>query len=209
MLDTWKKKYMTNLDSTLKSRDITLPTKVHLVKAMVFPLVMYRCESWTIKKNESWRIDAFELWYWRRLLRVHWTARRPNKWILKGINPEYSLEGQTPILWPPVRRAYSWPHVKSWLIRKDTDARKDWRKEEKGMTENKIVGWHHWLNGNEFEQAPWDCERQGHLACCSPWGCKEADTAEQLSNKKTMTLGIYHNAQDIVGIKCKFVEWIN
>ena len=84
---------MTNLDSILKSRDITLPTKVPLVKVMVFPVVMYECESWTIKKIECRRIDSFELWYWRRLLRVPWTARRSNQFILKEISPEYSLEG--------------------------------------------------------------------------------------------------------------------
>ena len=84
---------MTNLDSILKSRDITLPTKIHLIKAMVFPVVMYGCESWTMKKAERWRIDAFELWYWRRLLRVPWIARRSNQSILKEISPEYSLEG--------------------------------------------------------------------------------------------------------------------
>ena len=88
-----ERKVMTNLDSILKSRDITLPTKVCLVKAMVFPVVMYRCESWNIKKSECRRIDAFELWYWRRLLRVRWTARRPNQSILKEISLEYSLEG--------------------------------------------------------------------------------------------------------------------
>ena len=88
-----ERKVMTNLDSIFKSRDITLPTKVHLVKAMVFPAVMYRCESWTVKKAEHWRIDAFELWCWRRLLRVPWTARRSNQSILKEISPEYSLEG--------------------------------------------------------------------------------------------------------------------
>ena len=87
------RKVMTNLDSILKSRDITLSTKVHLVKAMVFPLVMYGCESWTIKKAEHQKIDAFELWCWRRLLRVPWTARRSNQSILKEISPEYSLEG--------------------------------------------------------------------------------------------------------------------
>ena len=86
------RKVMTSLDSVLKSRDFTLPTKVHLVKAMVFPVVMYGCESWTIKKAEHQRIDAFELWYWRRLLRVPWTARRSNQSILKEISPEYSLE---------------------------------------------------------------------------------------------------------------------
>ena len=87
------RKAMTNLDSMLKSRDITLPAKVHLVKAMVFPVVMYGCESWTIKKADYQRIDAFELWCWRRLLRVPWTARRSNQFILKEISPEYSLEG--------------------------------------------------------------------------------------------------------------------
>ena len=87
------RKGMTNLDSILKSRDITLPTKVHLLKAMVFPVVLYGCESWTIKKAECQRIDAFELWCWRRLLRVPWIARRSNQSILKEINPEYSLEG--------------------------------------------------------------------------------------------------------------------
>ena len=88
-----ERKVMTNLDSILKSRDITLPTKVHLVKAMVFPVVMYGCESWNIKKGEQRRIDAFELWGWRRLLRVPWTARRSNQSILKEISPEYSLKG--------------------------------------------------------------------------------------------------------------------
>ena len=87
------RKIMTNLDSILKSRDITLPTKVHLVKAMVFPVVMYGCESWTVKKAEHQRIDAFELWYWRRLLRVPWTARRFNQSILKEMTPGWSLEG--------------------------------------------------------------------------------------------------------------------
>ena len=100
------RKVMTNLDSILKSRDITLPTKVHLVKPMVFPVVMYGCESWTIKKAEHQRIDAFELWCWRRLLRVPWTARRSNQSILKEISPEYSLgglicEAEALILWLP------------------------------------------------------------------------------------------------------------
>ena len=94
------RKAMINLDSILKRKDITLPTKVCLVKAMVFPVVMYRCESWTIKKAEHQRIDAFEPWCWRRLLRVPWTARRSNQSILKETRPEYSLEG-TPIVWPP------------------------------------------------------------------------------------------------------------
>ena len=95
---------MTNLDSIFKSRDITLPTKVRIVKAMVFPLVMYGCESWTIKKAECGRIDGFELWCWRRLLRVPWTARRSNQSILEELTPEYSIgrtEAAAPILWPP------------------------------------------------------------------------------------------------------------
>ena len=101
------RKSMTNLESVLKSRDITLPTKVHLIKAMVFPVVMYGRESWTINKTEHRRIYALELWCWRRLLRVPWTARRTNQSILKEISPEYSLEGlmleaETPILWPPM-----------------------------------------------------------------------------------------------------------
>ena len=100
------RKVMTNLDSIFKSRDITLPTKVHLVKAMVFPVVMYGCETWTVKKAEHRRIDAFELWCWRRLLRVPWTARSSNQSIIKEISTECSLKGldaeaETPVLWPP------------------------------------------------------------------------------------------------------------
>ena len=137
------RKIMTNLDSILKSRDINLPTKIRLVKAMVFPVVMYGYESWTIKKAEHRRIDAFELWCWRRLLRVPWTARRSNQSILKEISPEYSLEGLILTL--------SFSNVKTWLIWKDPDAGKDWRWEEKGTTEDEMVGWHHRLNGHEFE----------------------------------------------------------
>ena len=143
------RKVMTKLDSILKSRDITWPTKVRLVKAMVFPVVVCECESWTIKKAEGGRIDAFELWCWKRLLRVPWTARRSNQSILKEISPEYSLdywtdvEAETPVLWPP--------DVKSWLIWKDPDAGKDWRWEEKRITEDEMVGWHHQLNRHDFE----------------------------------------------------------
>ena len=111
---------MTNLDSILKSRDITLPTKIHLVKAIFFSIVMYGCESWTIKKTEHQRIDAFELRSWKRLLRVPWTARRSNQSILKKINPEYSLEGL--MLKPQILRP---PDAKSQLIGKDPDARKN------------------------------------------------------------------------------------
>ena len=165
------RKVMTNLDSILKSRDITLPTKVCLVKAMIFPVVMYGCESWTVKKAEHQRIDAFELWCWRRLLRVPWTARRCNQSILKEISPDCSLEGlmlklETPILWPP--------DAKNWLISKDPDDGKDCRWEEKGKTEDEMVGWHHQLNGHEFEWTPGVGDGQGGLACCSPWGRKES-----------------------------------
>ena len=156
------RKAMTNLDSILKSRDITLLTKICIVKAMVFPVVMYGWESWTIKKAKHQRIDAFELWCWRRLLRVPWTARRSNQSILKKINPEYSLidaEAEALILWPS--------DAKSQLLRKDSNAGKDWRQEEKGMTENEMVGWHCWLP--EFEQPLGDNEGQRSLACCSPW----------------------------------------
>ena len=122
------RKAMTNLDSILKSRDITLPTKVHTVKAMVFPVVVYRCDSWTIKKAECQRTDTFEL-CWRRLLRVPWAARRSNQSILKEINQYWIFIGRTdaeakaPILWPP--------YVKNWLTGKDSDVGKDWRQEEK------------------------------------------------------------------------------
>ena len=126
MLTPWKK-VMTNLDSILKSRDITLPTNVYLVKAIIFPVVMYGCESWTIKKAEHQRVDAFELWCWRRLLRVPWTARRSSQSILKEISLNIGrtdVEAETPILWPP--------DAKNWLIWKDSDAGKDWRWEVKG-----------------------------------------------------------------------------
>ena len=170
---------MTNLDSIFKSRDITLPTKVHLVKAMVFPVVMYGCESWTVKKAEHQRIDAFELWCWRRLLWVPWTARRSNQSILKEISQPWvffgrnDAEAETPVLWPP--------HAKSWLIGKDSDAGRDWGQEEKGTTEDEMAGWHHWLDGCESQWTPGVGDGQGGLACCDSWGCKESDTTERLN----------------------------
>ena len=133
-----RRKVMTNLDSILKSRDITLPIKVHLVKAMVFPVVMYGCQSWTIKKAERRRIDAFELWCWRRLLEVLWTARRSNQPILKEISHEHSLEGlmlKLSILWPR--------DAKSKLIGKDPDAGKDSRQKEKRAAQDEMVREHH------------------------------------------------------------------
>ena len=171
-------KVIINLDSILKSRDITLSAKVCLVKAMVFPVVMYGCECWTIKKAECRRIDAFELWCWRILLRVPWTARRSNQSILKEISPGCSLERlmlklKLPIFWPS--------DAKSWLIWKDTDVWKDWRQEEKGTTEDEMVRWHHRLNGHEFERAPGVSDGQGGLACCGSRGRKELDKTEPLT----------------------------
>jgi len=168
---------MTNLDSILKTRDIILPPKVCLVKAMVSSVVMYGCEKWTSKKTECWRIDAFELWCWRRLLSLLDYKE------IKPVNPKGNqswifiartdAEAEAPILWPP--------DAKNWLIGKDPDAGKDWRQEEKGMTEGEMVGWHHRLNGREFEQA-WEVgDGQGSLACCTPWGCKELDMTEWMN----------------------------
>ena len=142
---------------------------------MVFPVVMYGCESWTVKKAEHWRIDAFELWWWRRLLRVPWTARRSNQSTLKEFSPEYSLER----LMQKVKLQYFGHLMQSWLIGKDSDAGRDWGQEEKGPTEE-MAGWHHWLDGLESGWTPGVGDRQGGLACCDSWGCKESDTTEQL-----------------------------
>ena len=134
--------------------------------------------SWTIKKAEHQRIDAFELWCWRRLLRVPLDYKETQPVHPKG-NQSWifiwrtGVEAETPILWPP--------DMNNWLIGKDHDAGKDWRQEEKGMTEDETVEWHHKLNGHEFERALGVGDGQGGLACCSPWGRKESDTTEQLS----------------------------
>ena len=142
-----ERKVITNWDSILKSRDITLPTKIHLVTAMVFPVVMYGCESWTVKKAEHRRINAFELWCWRRPWEslglqgdqpVH--PKGNQSWIFIG---RTYAKAETPILWSP--------DLKNWLIWKDPDTGKDWGWEEKGTTEDEMVGWHHQLNGHEFE----------------------------------------------------------
>ena len=168
---------MTNLDSILKSRDVTLPTKVHLVKAMVFPVVLYGCESWILNKAECRRIDAFELWSWEDSWEslgqqgnqpVHLTGNQ--SWIFIG---RTDSEVETPILWPP--------DAKNRLIGKDSDAEKDWRQEEKGPTEEKMVEWHHWLDGHELEQALGVSDGQWSLVYCSPWGCKVLDTTECLN----------------------------
>ena len=161
---------MTHLDNILKGRDITLPTKVHLVKAKVFPVVTYGCESWAIKKAERRRIDAFELWCWRRLLRIPSTGRRSNQSSLKEISTDYSLEG----LLLKLKLQYF-----GHLMRR-TDSL------EKTLVLGKIEGRrrrgrqrHHRFNGHEFEQAPGVGDGQGSLACCGPWGCKESDKTEQ------------------------------
>ena len=166
---------MTNLDSILKSRVIALPTKVCTVKTTVFPVVVYGYDSWAIKKAERQRIDVFELWYWRRLLRVSKEIKPVNpkghqSWIFIG---RTDAEAEAPTLWPPI--------AKNWLIGKDPNTGKDWRQEEKGTTEDEMAGWHHQLDGQELEQAPGVVNGQGGLACFSPWGCKESDTTEQLN----------------------------
>jgi len=139
---------MTNLDSIFKSRDITLPTKVRLVKAIAFPVVMYGCESWTVKKAESRRIDAFELWCWRRLLRLPWTAKRSNQSILKEISPGCSLEG----LMLKLKLQY-FGHLMQSVdsLEKTLMLGGDWGQEEKGMTDDEMAGWHHRLDEREFE----------------------------------------------------------
>ena len=162
------RKTMTNLDSILKSRDITLPTKIHLIKAMVFPVVMYGCESWDYK--ESWMPKNWCFW----TVVLEKTLESPldckeiqavypkgnESWIFIG---RTDAKAETPILWPP--------DAKNWLIGKDPDAGKDWRQEEKGMTEDEMVGWHHRLDGPKFEQALGVGHGQGSLTYCSPWGC--------------------------------------
>ena len=137
-----------------------MPTKVRLVKAMVLPVVMYVCENWTLKKAECQRTDVFELWCWIRHLRVTRTTRNSDKSILKEISPEHSLKG----LILKLKLQYFGHLMWSLLIRKDPDDGKDWKQEEKGMRENEMVGWHHRLNGQEFQQSLGVCEEQRSLA---------------------------------------------
>ena len=163
---------MTNLDSILKSRDITLPTKVPLVKAILFPVVMY---MWVLDHKESWAPKNWCFWTvvlaktlespldCKEIQPVH--PKGDQSWVFTGRN---DVEAETPILWPL--------DVKNWLIWKYPDAGKDWRQEEKGTTEDEMVGWHHQLNGHEFEQTLGDSEGQGRLVCCSSWHRKKSDT---------------------------------
>ena len=173
---------MTNLDSIFRSRDIILPTKIHIVKAIVFPVIMYGCESWIIKKAEGWRIDAFKLWCWRRLLRVPWTARRSKQSVIKEINFEYSLEG----LMLKLKLQYF-----GHLMQK-TDSL------ENTLMLGKIEGRKRrgWQKTRRLDGTPthwkwvWassgDGEGQGSLACCSSWSCQELDTTEQLNNNNNI-----------------------
>ena len=170
-----ERKVMTNLDSILKIRDIILPTKVYRVKAMVFPVVMNGCESWTIEKAEYQRTDAFELWCWRRLLRVPWTARRSNQSILKESNPAYSLVGlmlklKLQYFGHLMRRADSFE--KTLMLGKIEGRRGD----DRGW-----VGWMASLTQWTWVSVMGAGDGQGGLACCSPWGRKELDTTEQLN----------------------------
>ena len=165
---------------------------------MVFPVVTYACESWTVKKAERWRIDAFELWCWRRLLRVPWTAKRPNQSILKEISPGCSLEG----LMLKLKLQYFGHLMQRVDSLEKTDAEKDWGQEEKGTTEDEMAGWHHWLDGHEFGWTPGIGDGQGGLACCDSWGRKESDTTERL-NWTELKIFSFQIIQNSITIKWK------
>ena len=168
---------MTNLDSILKSRDITLPTKVRLVKAMVFPVVMYRYE---LDYEESWAPKNWCFWTvvlektlespmdCKEIQPVH--SKGDQSWVFFG---RTDAKAETPVLWPP--------HEESWLIGKDSDDGRDWGQEKKGTTEDEMAGWHHQLDGREFEWTPGVGDGREGLACCNSWGCKELDMAEWLN----------------------------
>ena len=162
---------MTSLDSILKSRGISFLTKDHLVKAMVFPIVMYGCESLTINKVECQSMMLLNCGVgedsWQSLGRKE----------IKPVNPKWNQPWIFPGRTVAEALLLGRPDVKGWLIGKNPDAGKDWR-QEKGTTEDEMVGWYPWLNGHESKQTPGDDEGQGSLACCSPWGCKELDTTE-------------------------------
>ena len=170
---------MATLDRKLKSRDITLPTKVHLVKSTVFPIVMWGCDNWTLQCSESW---AMKNWFFWSVVLEKILQNPLNCKEIKPVNPKWDqswkfigridAEAEAPILWPP--------DVKSWLIRKYPNAGKGW-KQEKGTTEDEIVGWHYWLKGHAFEQALGVGDGQESLECCSPWDCKELDMPEWLN----------------------------
>ena len=166
------RKAMAKLDSILQSRDITLPTNLLLVKMMVFPVAMYGCECWTIKKAEHQRIDALvtvvlkkslESSFYCKILPVN--PKGNQSWVFIGST---DISAEVTILWPG--------DVKNWLIGKDLDAGNDWRQKEKGTTEDEMIGWLHWIDGHEFESTPGVGDGEGRLVYCSPWGCHELDT---------------------------------
>ena len=171
------RKVMANLDNILKSRDITLPAKVCLIKAMVFPVVMYGCESWTVKKTVCWRIDAFETWCWRKLLRVCFTTRRSKQSIIKEIRPEYSLEG----LMLNLKLQY-FDHLmhRNWVLENTLS----WERFKVGG-EGDNRGWDHWMAALTLWTWAWvnsrSCWWTRSLVCCSPWGHKQSDRTERLN----------------------------
>ena len=181
------RKVMTNLDSIFKSRDITLPTDVHLLKAMGFS--SSHVWMWELDCEDSWAPKNWCLWTvvlektlespldCKEIQPVHSEGDQP--WDFFGRN----AKAETPVLWPP--------HVKSWFIRKDSDAGRDWGQEEKGTTEDEITGWHHWLDGHKFEWTLGVGDGQGGLACCDSWSRKESDTTERLNWTELMNLGYY------------------
>ena len=192
------RKVMTNLSSVLKSGDITLPTYI---------VTYSQRNGFSSSHVWMWELDCKEGWvpknwcFWtvvlEKTLESLLNCKEIKQSILKEINPEYSLEGhaeaEAPILWPP--------DVKRWIIRKDPDTVKDWRQEEKEMTEDEMAGWHHWLNGHEFEQAPGDSEGQGSLAGCSPWGHKESDM-----NNKGLKFWIWVTV-NVLRLEVLFLVW--
>ena len=168
---------MTNLESIFKSRDITLPTKVYLVKVIVFPVVVYGCE---LDYKESWVPKNWCFWtvVLEKTLKSPWNCKE-----IKPVNPKgnqsWIFIGRTD---GKAETSILWPHdVKNWCIWKDLDAGKDWRWEEMGTSEDKMVGWHHQFDGHESEQTPGVGDGQGSLVCCSPWGRQESDTTERLN----------------------------
>ena len=190
------RKVITNLDSIFKSRDITLPTNVHLVQAMVFPVVMYGYQSWTIKKAERRRIGAFEPWGWRKRLRVPWTAKRSNQSILKEISPEYSLEGLILKL-----KVQYFGHLMGRTVSfEKTLAGKDWRQEEKGTTEDEMVdGITNSMDMSLSKLLEMAMDRGG-LVCYSPWGRKESAMTERLNWTELMRFYLEADVCHVYGI---------
>ena len=176
------RKAMANLDKILKSRNITLLTKVHIVRAMVFPIVMYGCDSWTIKKAENWIIDAFKMWCLRRLLRIPWNARRSNQSILKEISPEYSSEGLMLKLQYFGHLMQRTDSSENTLMLGKIEGRR-----RRGWQRMGWFDWYHRPNGLEFAQAPGVDDGQGSLVCFSPWDHKESDMTEWLNWTELVT----------------------